>query len=202
MIPSALTVVGVVALSFLKPMVFSRYFVVLLPALIPCLAVEGARVPLNPRGQATALMTMALLVLLWWQQAFLGIGPQLGGGRESDNFRAVSQLTAGVTERFSPRSRLLNLSDQMELAAGRLIAPAQPWGNRAALAQRLEVSAEAPVGQIVLAASGPELVLRRRLQPMQEQVEQAGMICSALKGAPPFTRVLQCQSATNGPGAV
>ena len=120
---------------------------------------------------------------LWWQQAFLGIGPQLGGGRESDNFRAISKLTACVTERFSPRPRLLNLSDQMELAAGRLIAPAQPWGNRAALVQRLE------------------LVLRRRLQPMQDQVEQAGMVFSALKDAPPFTRVLQCQSPTNGPGA-
>ena len=99
-----------------------------------------------------------------------------------------------------PRPRLLNLSDQMELAAGPH-RPAQPWGNRVALAQRLEVSAEAPVGQIVLAASGPELVLRRRLQPMQEQVEQAGMVFSALKDAPPFTRVLQCQSPTNGPGA-
>ena len=89
----------------------------------------------------------------------------------------------------------------MELAAGRLIATPQPWGNRAALAQCLEASAEAPVDQIVLAASGPELVLRRRLQPMQEQVEQSGLICSALKEAPPFTRVLQCQSATNRPSA-
>ena len=45
-------------------------------------------------------MTMALLVALWWQQAFLGIGPQLGGGREADNFRAISQITARATERF------------------------------------------------------------------------------------------------------
>ena len=67
--------------------------------------------------------------------------------------------------------------------------------------QRLEASAEAPADQIVLAASGPELVLRRRLQPIQEQVEQSGLICSALKEAPPFTRVLQCQSATNRPSA-
>ena len=61
--PSALMVVGVVALSFVKPMAFSRYFVVLLPAWIPCLAVLGARVPLYPRGQAIALMTMAC----WWR---------------------------------------------------------------------------------------------------------------------------------------
>ena len=40
-IPSALMVVGVVALSFVKPMAFSRYFVVLLPALITYLAVQG-----------------------------------------------------------------------------------------------------------------------------------------------------------------
>ena len=34
-ISSALMVVGVVALSFVRPMAFSRYFVLLLPALIP-----------------------------------------------------------------------------------------------------------------------------------------------------------------------
>ena len=157
--------------------------------------------PLNPRGQAIALMTMALLVVLWWQQAFLGIGPQLGGGRESDNFRVISQLTAGATERFSPRPRLLNLSDQMELAAGRLTDSAAPWRNQDALMAHLAAESPSPSGLVVLAASGPELVPRRRLQPMQEQVEQVGMVCSALKDAPPFTRVLQCQSPTIGPGA-
>jgi len=69
----------VVALSFVKPMALSRYFVVLLPALIPWLAVQAVLVLLNLRGQAIALMTMALLAVLWWQQAFLGFGPQLGG---------------------------------------------------------------------------------------------------------------------------
>ena len=60
---------------------------------------------------------------------------------------------------FSKRPRLLNLSDQMELAAGRFTETVELWRNRAALAQRLEASAEAPADQIVLAASGPELVL-------------------------------------------
>ena len=108
LIPSALMVVGVVGLSFAKPMAFSRYFVVLLPALIPWLAVQGARVTLNRRGQATALAAIALLLALWWQQAFLSVGPQLGGGRESDNFRAISQLTSGASARYAPRPRLLN----------------------------------------------------------------------------------------------
>ena len=35
---------------------------------------------------------------------------------------------------------------------------------------------------MVLAASGPELVLRRRLEPMQLQVEQAGMVWQCSKG--------------------
>ena len=71
-------VVGVVGLSFAKPMAFSRYFVVLLPALIPWLAVQGARVTLNRRGQATALAAIALLLALWWQQAFLSVGASAG----------------------------------------------------------------------------------------------------------------------------
>ena len=44
---SVAVLLGVVALSFVKSMTFSRYFVVLLPALIPWLAVRGALLPLN-----------------------------------------------------------------------------------------------------------------------------------------------------------
>lgn len=51
LIPLALMVLGVVALSFVKPMAFSRYFVVLLPALIPWLALRGALLPLNHGGR-------------------------------------------------------------------------------------------------------------------------------------------------------
>ena len=49
--PSLLMVVGVVAVSFLKPMAFSRYFVVLLPALVPVLAVQIGAVELNRFGR-------------------------------------------------------------------------------------------------------------------------------------------------------
>ena len=50
LISSALVVLGVVALSFVKPKAFSRYFVVLLPALIFWLALRGALLPLNHGG--------------------------------------------------------------------------------------------------------------------------------------------------------
>jgi len=42
LLPSLWMVVGVVLVSFSKPLAFSRYFVVLLPALIPWLAVKAA----------------------------------------------------------------------------------------------------------------------------------------------------------------
>ena len=45
--PSLLMVLGVVVISFWKPLAFSRYFVVLLPALIPWLSVRLAVVPLT-----------------------------------------------------------------------------------------------------------------------------------------------------------
>jgi len=73
----------------------------------------------------------------------------------------------------------------------------------------LAAESSSPSGLFVLAASGPELVLRRRLQPMQEQVEQAGLVCSVLEKAlrlcgccsadwPPMGRVLVEQGVGDG----
>ena len=196
-IPTALMVVGVVGLSFAKPMAFSRYFVVLLPALIPWLAVEGARVTLNRRGQVTALAAIALLLALWWQQAFLGVGHQLGGGRESDNFRAISQLTSGATARYAPRPRLLNLSDRMELAAWRLPAPVVPWQGADGLQRHLQAGPPSPDQTSVLAASGPEAIIRRRLTSMQQQGETE-LQCSSAD--PLLTAVLRTESSDRPTG--
>ena len=71
--------VSLTAWAFVSPALLLISVSVLLPALIPWLAVQAVLVLLNLRGQAIALMTMALLAVLWWQQAFLGFGPQLGG---------------------------------------------------------------------------------------------------------------------------
>ena len=45
--PSLLMVVGVVLVSFVKPIAFSRYFVVLVPAVLPVLAVQFGALSLN-----------------------------------------------------------------------------------------------------------------------------------------------------------
>ena len=45
-------VVGVLVVSFVKPMAFSRYFVVLVPAVLPVLAVQFGALNLNRLGRA------------------------------------------------------------------------------------------------------------------------------------------------------
>ena len=61
--------------------------VVLLPALIPWLAVCGSLLPLNHGGGKRLVFLVGVFTLsLWWQQAFLGLTKYQGGGREADNF--------------------------------------------------------------------------------------------------------------------
>ena len=122
LIPSGFMVVAVVLVSFIKPLAFSRYFVVLLPALVPVIASLSSRVSFNISGRRVALAALLLLILSWWGPGFAELNPGAGGVREQDQFRLISQRTSGLAERYSPRARLLNLSDQMELAMGRISA--------------------------------------------------------------------------------
>ncbi|WP_231856352.1 glycosyltransferase family 39 protein [Synechococcus sp. MIT S9508] len=191
---SAIMVVGLVAISFFKPMAFSRYFVVLLPAVIPWLAVTGAQLHLNRRGSKVVVLLSVIVLLLWWQQSFLGINGVLGGSRESDNFRAVSLLTAGQQERYSPRPRLLQFSDQVQLASGRIAVYPAPWGGPYDLNRRLQ---QRPLPtEVWLATSGPEQMLQKGLLPLETEAAQAGLSCEALDASPAFTRVLRCRLTT------
>ena len=54
-------VLGVVVVSFVKPMAFSRYFVVLLPAVVPVLAVQIGDLELNRFGRGCGLVVLVLL---------------------------------------------------------------------------------------------------------------------------------------------
>ena len=65
LIPSLLMVVGVVVVSFVKPMAFSRYFVVLVPAVVPVLAVQCGALNLNRLGRCCALGVLGLLLASW-----------------------------------------------------------------------------------------------------------------------------------------
>ena len=182
LIPSGLMVLAVVLVSFLKPLAFSRYFVVLVPAVVTWLAVETAALSFNRLGRRLLAVMVSLLLLGWWFHSFREI--RAGGVREQSNFRAVSRLTAGMTERFSPRPRLFNLSDRMEGVSQ------VPWRDEDELDDRLNVSPAPTV--IWLAASGPEPVMRRRLLPLERRVRQAGYRCEVRSAELANARVLLC----------
>ena len=190
-IPSALMVVGVVLISFFKPLAFSRYFVVLIPALVPVLAVLLGDAQLNRGGRLLAGAVLVIVIASWWGPGFAELDPGLGGVREQDQFRMVSQQTDGFSERFSPRARLLNLSDRMEQEMGRISPPVAAWGDHRALRQRLFITPQPSV--IWLASSGPEQALRRKLNPLQQEVEQVGYRCVNRSKGLSHGRILQCQ---------
>ena len=190
-IPSALMVVGVVLISFFKPLAFSRYFVVLIPALVPVLAVLLGDAQLNRGGRLLAGAVLVIVIASWWGPGFAELDPGLGGVREQDQFRMVSQQTDGFSERFSPRARLLNLSDRMEQEMGRISPPVAAWGDHRALRQRLFITPQPSV--IWLASSGPEQALWRKLNPLQQEVEQVGYRCVDRSKRLSHGRILQCQ---------
>ena len=191
LIPSALMVLAVVGVSFLKPLAFSRYFVVLLPAAVTALAVLFARFSLNRTGRRCVAVVLALMLSSWWWGGYAELASGPGGVREQDQFRMISRLGEGLIERYSPRARLLNLSDQMELAMGRITAPAVPWKDRDALYQRLS---QRPLPEeLWLASSGPPPSLERKLKPFLQLVGQSGYQCLDRSGDLTHGQILQCR---------
>ena len=199
LIPSLLMVLGVVAVSFLKPMAFSRYFVVLLPAVVPVLAVQLGGLKLNRFGRGCGLVVLMLLMASWWGPGFSELDAGVGGVREQDQFRLISQRTSGLEERYSPRERLFNLSDRMEAAMGRIPLPSSPWGGKEALKQRLQEPD--PPKQLWLASSGPPPAMARKLKPLLSHVERAGFRCEPQATDLTHARLLRCRFESTGRSA-
>ena len=197
LLPSAVMVLAVVLVSFVKPLAFSRYFVVLLPSVLPLLCVLLTASPLHHWGQRVVLGVVLVLLISWWGPGFSELDPTAGGVREQDQFRAISQRTNGQRERYSPRARLFNLSDQMELSMGRITAPELSWGDRDELRERL-LRSPLP-DELWLASSGPPQKLNRKLKPLQQQAEAAGYVCADRSEGLSHGRLLRCRLGSRGP---
>ena len=194
--PSLLMVVGVVVVSFVKPMAFSRYFVVLVPAVLPVLAVQFGALNLNRLGRGCAVGVLGVLLASWWGPGFAELDPALGGVREQDQFRLISQRTGGLVERYGPRAHLLNLSDRMEVAMGRIPSDPVPWGDADDLEKRL--AAPPLPSELWLASSGPSQAMERKLKPLQSQVVQAGYHCEQRAKDLSHARLLRCRFEAMG----
>ena len=194
--PSLLMVGGLVAISFWKPLAFSRYFVVLLPALIPWLAVRLSALRLTQRGRGLVALTAAALVISWWWHSFRELDPLMNGhgAREQDQFQLVSRALAAEPYRFSRRERLFNISDRMEVAAGRMAKPVRSWSGATDLDQLL-ASGGLP-DQFWLADSGDDEGVRLRLKELRQRAEAAGYRCEIVRiadpGAAPYAQVQRC----------
>ena len=163
---------------------------------VPVLVVQMGAFELNRLGRSCCLVLLALLLVSWWGPGFAELDAGVGGVREQDQFRLISQRTSGFQERYSPRKRLFNLSDRMEAAMGRIPLPSSPWGGKEALKQRLQ--APEPPKQLWLASSGPPLAMERKLRSMQSQVEQAGFRCEPKATDLSHARLLRCRSEARG----
>ena len=195
LIPSLLMVLAVVAVSFFKPLAFSRYFVVLVPALIPWLALRAAALPLNRVGQWLGGWALALLLFSWWWHSFIDLDPALSGqvARESNQFQLLSRRLQAEPDRYSRRTRLFNLSDQMEVAAGRMVQPSVPWGDEDALSLAL---GRANRGPLWLADSGSAAASMPRLKRLRRQVEAAGYRCRTVDLDADYAHLLRCDAQT------
>ena len=194
LIPSLVMVLGVVVVSFVKPIAFSRYFVVLVPAVVPVLAVQLGSWELNRFGRGCCLIVLSLLLVSWWGPGFAELDPGKSGVRESDQFRSISQRTSGFLERYSPRARMFNLSDRMELSMGRIPLDPAPWGGAAELESRL---AQSSLPQELWLADTGALTISQQvaLQSLQDQVEHAGFTCHERSADLTHSRLLQCKSS-------
>ena len=127
---------------------------------------------------------------------FSELDPALGGVREQDQFRLISQRTGGLGERYGLRARLLNLSDQMEVSMVRIPSDPVPWGDVDDLEKRL--AAPPLPSELWLASSGPPPAMERKLKPLQSQVVQAGYHCEQRANDLSHVRLLRCRSEAMG----
>ena len=190
--PSLLMVFGVVTISFIKPIAFSRYFVVLIPSVIPFLATQLGSWELNRFGRSCCLIVLGLLLVSWWGPGFAELDTGVGGIRESDQFRSVSQRTSGLVNRFSPRARMFNLSDHMELSMGRIPLDPDPWGDYSDLKGLLDKSS-LPEELWLANSSKPGIYHQTALKTFQDQVESVGFTCHDRSADLTHARILQCE---------
>jgi hypothetical protein len=196
LLPSIAMIIGVVLISYWRPIAFSRYFVVFLPAFIPWLAVQGASLSLTRLGQKVAGLVLVLLLLSWWWHAFAELDPGVRhlGSREGDQFQLISRFLAGQPYRFSRRERLFNLSDRMEVEAGRINSPSSVWGDASALEQLLSQSS--PPHMIWLADSGDLEGVLPRMQPMLRRVNAQGYRCVKIFPNLTYAQIWRCERPT------
>jgi hypothetical protein len=176
-------------------MAFSRYFVVLLPALVSCASLGLATLAAPPAGlpHRLVLATAVLVVALLWHDAFLSLDPGgvLRGSRETSDFRRLVLETEDEGPRFSPRPQHFRTARQLLVNAGRLGPDPNPWRDSAELTGLLRTH-RAPQF-IVLAETGGARSVQRRIAPALKSAESGGYRCRRRLREFPHLRLYTCE---------
>jgi uncharacterized membrane protein len=198
LLASGVLVVVTVAVSFVKPLAFPRYYIVLLPSLVSAaslgLATLTVAVPLERRRLVVALPVLALLLVGLWFDAFEPLNPTgpLRGSRETNDFRRVVLLTQADPARFSPRPHHFQTAERLLVAAGRMEPAPVQWEEISTLQTLFRLHQDPPA--LTLAeTSGPRSV-ERRLRPSLALVEAQGYRCEQLQPELTHVRVLRCRA--------
>ena len=191
-----LFVVLVVAISWIRPLAFSRYFVVLVPLVVPWLAVMAAGWQLQSKGSLFALGCFALLIVHFWTASFVDLVPTAKGERrEKDDFRALSIefSEAGQRLAFGSQAKLLNQSDKLLLTSGRLTRVAVPWMDEKSLL-RLDSSPLDRLHPLFLASTGAKTSRLEALSQLRKGAEGQGWRCKLVETSSKGTDALVCSA--------
>ena len=194
----ALFAVLVVAMSWIRPLAFSRYFIVLVPLVVPWLAVLAAGWKLQSQGSLLALGCLTLLMVHFWTASFVGLVPTAKGERrEKDDFRSLSLefSEAGQRLAYGSQAKLLNQSDQLLLASGRLTQTGASWmdGKRLLRRDAPRLHRRQP---LFLASTGAKSRRQEMLSHLRQGVEGQGWRCLPVDTASKGTEALVCSAIT------
>lgn len=191
-LPSLVMVVMVVALSFVRPFAFGRYFFILLPACSVGLALMLSL--LRPAGRVGWCCALAFVGLAWVvasHDAFAELSVQGidAGSKEGSNYRALSLRAAeAAPARFTlePVLTKANASDHVLKQAGLLPLSLPAWRPLSGgpdAAERLPDTA-------VIGATGEKPV--RELQRLRIALEVSGFRCVQAPALPAGVALSRC----------
>ncbi|QPN60704.1 hypothetical protein H8F24_04730 [Synechococcus sp. CBW1002] len=209
LLSGGLLVLLVVGVSFVKPIAYPRYFVVLLPAAVPVVALAFASLP-APASSLLRLLPLALataLVLTFWVDSFrpLQQGGVFQGSREMNDFRLLVLVSQDTPVRISPRAHHFRTAERLLRQAGTMNpAPVSPgpvpprpaptgldsWGDLRDLRRLLR--RQQPPDRLVMAETGGPDSVQRRIDPALARVEELGYACRRDLPSRPHLRLYRC----------
>ena len=100
----ALMIFIVIAISFVHPIAYSRYFIVLIPIIAPLFALYIARI--EPKSTFSLFILLSSLALIWTNAQndtfrTFSTNQYRASANKSSNYRAMSMLTANDVNRFT-----------------------------------------------------------------------------------------------------